>query len=36
MKEPTNQLHSIRNVGKEPATYHVINWQSPAGPACCV
>ena len=25
----SNQLHSIRNVGTGPATYHVINWRSP-------
>jgi XRE family transcriptional regulator, regulator of sulfur utilization len=25
----SNQLHSIRNVGTEPAIYHVINWASP-------
>jgi len=25
----SNQLHAIRNVGTGPATYHVINWQSP-------
>jgi XRE family transcriptional regulator, regulator of sulfur utilization len=27
--QATNQLHSIRNVGTEPAIYHVINWSSP-------
>jgi XRE family transcriptional regulator, regulator of sulfur utilization len=25
----SNELHAIRNVGDTPATYHVINWQSP-------
>jgi quercetin dioxygenase-like cupin family protein len=25
----SNQLHGVRNVGTEPATYHVINWASP-------
>jgi len=25
----SNVLHSIRNVGDGPATYHVINWKSP-------
>ena len=25
----SNQLHGIRNVGDGPATYHVINWNSP-------
>jgi len=25
----SNQLHAIRNAGTGPATYHVINWQSP-------
>ncbi|HKO92844.1 MAG TPA: cupin domain-containing protein [Polyangiaceae bacterium] len=25
----SNQLHSVRNVGDVPATYHVINWTSP-------
>lgn len=24
----SNQLHSLRNVGAGPATYHVINWRS--------
>ncbi len=28
----SNELHSVRNVGKEPATYHVINWRSEATP----
>lgn len=25
----SNQMHAVKNVGKEPATYHVINWTSP-------
>ena len=25
----SNELHSIKNVGTTPATYHVINWYSP-------
>src|ERR1700730_17317158 len=25
----SNQLHSLKNVGTVPATYHVINWASP-------
>lgn len=25
----SNQLHSVRSVGKIPATYHVINWTPP-------
>lgn len=24
----SNQLHSVRSVGKVPATYHVINWKT--------
>ena len=28
----SSQLHSIRNVGDGPATYHVINWTSAATP----
>ncbi len=28
----SNQWHSLRNVGDEPATYHVINWKSPSTP----
>ena len=27
--QASNQLHTIRNVGTTPATYHVIQWQSP-------
>jgi quercetin dioxygenase-like cupin family protein len=27
--QAANQLHSIRNVGDVPATYHVIKWNSP-------
>jgi quercetin dioxygenase-like cupin family protein len=27
--QAANQLHSIRNVGSEPAIYHVIKWNSP-------
>ena len=27
--QASNQLHSIRNVGTTPATYHVIQWKSP-------
>jgi len=27
--QASNQLHSIRNIGKTPATYHVVQWQSP-------
>jgi XRE family transcriptional regulator, regulator of sulfur utilization len=26
----SNQLHSVKNVGSTPATYHVINWTTPA------
>jgi XRE family transcriptional regulator, regulator of sulfur utilization len=25
----SNQLHSLKNIGTGPATYHVINWSSP-------
>jgi quercetin dioxygenase-like cupin family protein len=28
----SNQMHSLRNVGEGPATYHVINWTSAATP----
>lgn len=28
--QASNQLHNIRNVGTTPATYHVINWKTPA------
>lgn len=27
--QASNQMHSIRNVGTTPATYHVIKWNSP-------
>ena len=27
--QAANQMHSIRNVGSGPATYHVIKWNSP-------
>ena len=27
--QAANQLHSIRNAGDTPATYHVIKWNSP-------
>jgi quercetin dioxygenase-like cupin family protein len=27
--QASNQMHGIRNVGDTPATYHVIQWQSP-------
>lgn len=27
--QASNQMHSIRNVGEGPATYHVIKWNSP-------
>ena len=27
--QASNQPHAIRNVGTTPATYHVIQWQSP-------
>ena len=29
----SNQLHGLRNVGTEPAVYHVINWKTAATPA---
>jgi XRE family transcriptional regulator, regulator of sulfur utilization len=25
----SDQLHGVRNIGKVPVTYHVINWRSP-------
>ena len=28
----SNSPHAIRNVGTGPATYHVINWKTPATP----
>jgi quercetin dioxygenase-like cupin family protein len=28
----SNDLHALRNVGTTPATYHVINWRTPATP----
>jgi quercetin dioxygenase-like cupin family protein len=27
--QASNQMHTIRNVGEGPATYHVIQWHSP-------
>ena len=27
--QASNQMHTIRNVGQTPATYHVIQWKSP-------
>jgi quercetin dioxygenase-like cupin family protein len=30
--QASNELHSIRNVGDTPATYHVILWRSAATP----
>lgn len=27
--QASNQMHTIRNVGDAPATYHVIQWKSP-------
>jgi quercetin dioxygenase-like cupin family protein len=27
--QASNQMHSLRNVGTTPATYHVIQWKSP-------
>ena len=27
--QASNQLHTIRNVGTTPATYHVLQWKSP-------
>lgn len=29
----SNELHSVKNVGDVPATYHVINWRSPGAAA---
>lgn len=29
----SNQMHSLRNIGEGPATYHVINWTTPATPS---
>jgi quercetin dioxygenase-like cupin family protein len=29
----SNELHSVRNVGDVPATYHVINWTAPGARA---
>jgi quercetin dioxygenase-like cupin family protein len=29
----SNSVHALRNVGKEPAQYHVINWKSATTPA---
>jgi quercetin dioxygenase-like cupin family protein len=29
----SNSSHALRNVGETPATYHVINWKTPATPA---
>jgi XRE family transcriptional regulator, regulator of sulfur utilization len=26
--QATNQLHTLRNVGTGPATYHVVNWKT--------
>lgn len=28
----SNQLHGLRNVGSEPAVYHVVNWKTGATP----
>jgi quercetin dioxygenase-like cupin family protein len=28
----SNQLHGLKNVGKEPAVYHVVNWESSTTP----
>jgi quercetin dioxygenase-like cupin family protein len=29
----SNQLHGLKNVGTEPAVYHVVNWKTAATPA---
>jgi quercetin dioxygenase-like cupin family protein len=29
----SNQLHGVRNVGDDPAIYHVVNWKSATTPA---
>jgi quercetin dioxygenase-like cupin family protein len=29
----SNSIHALKNVGSAPATYHVINWKTPATPA---
>lgn len=29
----SNQLHGLRNIGSEPAVYHVINWKTTETPA---
>ena len=29
----SNQLHGFKNVGTEPAIYHVVNWKTAATPA---
>jgi quercetin dioxygenase-like cupin family protein len=31
--QASNELHGIKNVGTGPATYHVVNWRTPATPA---
>jgi len=28
----SNSVHALRNVGKTPATYHVVNWKTAATP----
>jgi XRE family transcriptional regulator, regulator of sulfur utilization len=32
MFNASNELHGVRNAGAGPATYHVINWNSPLTP----